>query len=101
MLIKLPKTFQLHGQTYKVQHSRAPKGETPESVAEYAGLSNRYKGLCWVSTDGHPDSQERVFYHELTHLILFHLGQNKANKDEKFVDGFASLLHQFLKTRKY
>lgn len=84
-----------------MQHSKYPKGSSAEEVKELAGLSSRFQGLCWVTTDGEPENQEHVFYHELVHLILSHMYEKKLTKDEKFVDGLAGLIHQFMKTRKY
>jgi len=46
------------------------------------------------------DSQERTFYHELTHAILDELGYRELSNDEKFVDSFSSLLYQFEVTKK-
>ena len=46
------------------------------------------------------DSIEQTLYHEVTHAILDELGYHKLSKDEKFVQGFSLLLHQFEKTKQ-
>lgn len=44
---------------------------------------------------------EQTFLHEVTHLILNSMGEDDLNRKEKFVDMFASLLHQILTTAEY
>lgn len=44
------------------------------------------------------DVKEQTFYHELVHCILYALG--KMQHDEEFVDSFAVMLHQYMKTHK-
>jgi hypothetical protein len=100
----IPTEFMLQGQKYKVQVSTKPKGKVspPGPLEKFVGLSNRYKGLCWVRADVTLDKeyQEHVFYHELVHLMLDHIGEEKLSGKEKFVDDLAGMIHQFIKTRK-
>lgn len=39
-----------------------------------------------------------VFFHELTHHILDQMGERKLRGDERFVNLFATFLHQAVKT---
>jgi hypothetical protein len=43
---------------------------------------------------------EQNIYHELVHAILESLGENKLSQNDKFVQSFAILLHQFETTKK-
>lgn len=45
------------------------------------------------------DSIEQTLYHEVTHAILDELGYYELSSDEKFVQSFSLLLHQFEKTK--
>ena len=47
------------------------------------------------------DYQEASYYHELVHGILQTMGEFDKDSDERFVEGFANLLHQAIKTAKY
>lgn len=56
------------------------------------------------TTDGKPLQEstiEHTFCHELVHLILNVMNENELYKNEKFVDVFGGLLHQYLKTAKF
>lgn len=55
-------------------------------------------------TESHPrteDAIEATFYHELIHWILYMMGEDELKSNEKFIDNFSGLLHQFYKTAKY
>lgn len=43
---------------------------------------------------------EQTVYHEVVHAILESMGENKLSANDKFVQGFALLLHQFEITKK-
>ena len=61
--------------------------------------SNRNKILLLSKLEGEDmpkDEVEQTFFHELIHAVLFTMGKDKLNNDEKFVDVFAGLLHQAL-----
>jgi hypothetical protein len=47
-----------------------------------------------------PEDIEQTFWHEAVHVILDDMG-HKLYKDEKFVDQFATRLHQITKTAKF
>lgn len=52
----------------------------------------------WHGRPVSPARKEQVFFHELTHAVLEAMGKEEMNRDEEFVDGFAVLLHQALKS---
>ena len=43
--------------------------------------------------------RERTFFHELVHMILDSMGRDRLKYDEKFVDDFALLLHEYEKSK--
>jgi hypothetical protein len=46
------------------------------------------------------DEQANTFWHELTHAVLYDMG-NKLTHDEKFVTEFADRLDQAIKTARF
>lgn len=58
-------------------------------------LCNKYKG------DVLADSKiEETMYHEVVHAVLRSMEEHELASNEKFVQTFALLLHQFEKTKK-
>jgi hypothetical protein len=47
------------------------------------------------------DDQVETFYHELVHIILDAMGEDKLYSDERFVSLFGKLLHQIDSTKSY
>lgn len=90
--MNIPKSFQLAGHTWKVNYN-------PLLI----NLGECHSNHASIQLRGPPqqgDAQvEQTFYHELTHAILYTMGDSGPH-DEKFVDGFAYLLHQFMVTKK-
>ena len=43
---------------------------------------------------------EQTFFHELAHILLYLMGENKLSVNEKFVDVLGSLIYQFNITKK-
>ena len=61
----------------------------PERSAIYLQDKNRNEDMI-----------EQTLYHEVIHSILETMGEYELSKNEKFVQGFSVLLHQFEKTKK-
>lgn len=101
MKIKIPKTFQLFGQTITVEfvsHLTSENGTLGEARI------GQNKIVIQANVDGKKMSSEQsewVFIHELTHMVLHHMGQEDLCEDEQFVDTFAKLLHQSFKTMTF
>lgn len=98
----IPKKFTVLNHTFKVRmvDNIVTNGEVR--------LGECCKDLCVVDiathshTDPIPDSvMEHTFFHEITHVILDIMGEERLSSDEKFVDVFSGLLHQVIKTSKY
>jgi len=45
--------------------------------------------------------QHNTLWHEITHAILYDMGESKLNHNEKFVSGFADRLEQAIRTAKF
>ena len=88
----IPKTFQLAGIKWAVK-------ENPHLVN--MGECHSQKGIIYLKPDpNYTESvKEQTYLHEVVHAILFTMG-DVGPHDEKFVDGFASLLHQYVNTAK-
>jgi hypothetical protein len=87
--MKIPKSFQLAGVTWKVEETAAmhEMGHCDSETATIrlrAGLADQMKAA--------------TFCHELQHAIRYTAGE--TDHDEKTVDAHGNLLHQFLSTWK-
>ena len=86
----IPKTFQLAGVKWKV---RQVQGLTE------LGLCVRDKATILLQKECDAKNKEVAFVHELTHAIKYTQGDSGPH-DEKEVDSFAYLLHQYMVTAK-
>jgi len=87
--VKLPTKFTLAGSEYQVDY---------KADIEPCGTTWRDRYLVQIKASLEQRAKETTFCHELVHCILFAMG--KQQHDEEFVDGFANLLHQYMKTQK-
>ena len=73
--------------------------KAPSVGSNSLGMGNIY---MQVPVENQLDEQaiQQAFVHELTHSILFGMGEETLCHDERFVDGFANLLFQFMLTKK-
>lgn len=89
-------SFKLFGQTYKVvldpnlQDTTGNIGETSEGRSEIR--------IQAPDRNCSTEYQQITFWHEAVHAILCALGEEKLNKNEKFVDLFGRGIHQILTT---
>ena len=98
--MKIPKEFNLMGQTIKV--------EMQDNIAQTEGATGVYypslqKILIQKSNSGNLYSTkqiEQAFVHELIHSCLDILGYKKLYKNESFVDRLAHLIYQALESFK-
>jgi len=97
--MNIPTSFQLLGQTITV------RVQPDLSYDADATGQARYRSNEIVLQKSTPGWQmprgklEQVYLHEVVHHILYQMG-HKLFDDEKFVDLFASMLHQVLITQK-
>lgn len=96
----IPSSFEVLGHTVTVEHkSLVDFGDnygSSEFIRTKIEVSqNDKRGAIPIS------AQEHTFYHELVHTILEAMGEKELNDNEKFVDTFGGLLHQFMRTAKF
>jgi len=90
----IPKRFQIAGIPIKVKldpnlfKERQLLGEVRYPLQEIV------LDCTMLSTE----MMEQNYFHELCHEVLYIMNENELRDNEKFVDLFASLLHQALKT---
>lgn len=97
MELNIPKKFNLGGLTIDVElvdYLVKTKGAIGE--AKYS------EQKILIDTTAAPEeSTEQSFYHELIHYILYVMNKDDLRNNEEFVDVFAHLLYQALKTGNY
>jgi hypothetical protein len=96
----IPKEFVLFGQKIKVKiDTSILASDDAEGLALYRENTIKIAGhsAVWPQKTSR---EEQVFLHELVHFILYSMHEDDLRKNEKFVDVFASLLHQALITAK-
>lgn len=96
MRFKVPKKFTVGSVDYDV------------NLVDHCGENDdfglwRSIGTIDISTqaDGDETSESKrcqTFLHEMTHSILFAMGQNDLNTDESFVNTFSSFLYEAIST---
>ena len=104
--MKIPKRFQLLGQTINVVWI-----EDMTDSTDCAGVASYRRNEIRIqpNTPSNPRTEsniEHTFYHELVHWILYfaggyYKGGEHLHKDEQLVDMAAGLLHQALSTMEY
>lgn len=94
--MRIPERFQLLGQSYTVTFD-------PDLVVRTNHVGEMYpkegRILLQCATPLHPQSRawlEQTFLHEIVHAILATMNEEDLEKNEKFVDVFAALLHHVL-----
>ena len=93
--MKQVKQYECLGNTITVR--RVTVDELPDdAVACYDSETHEILLLKTLSKD----AMLHAFLHEHTHAALQALGRTELNDDEVFVDTFAGLLHQMLKSCK-
>jgi len=96
----IPREFKLFNQTIKVKYSR-----TLLDKKQAYGLweFSKNKITLQQSTRKYKLTTEQLdqtFLHEVTHACLDHLGYTELSEDEKFVNSFSNLIHQFITTNE-
>ena len=97
----IPTSFWLYGQNIAVNFD-----PTLSDVTDCVGESHyrRNEIVLQPNTEGVERLVSRVeqtFLHELVHYIFYMLGEDDLRKNEKLIDGVASLLHQAINTAEY
>jgi len=98
--MKIPKTFQIFGQTIKVIFKK-----NLIDKEESFGIWDYNKNIIYLqpSTRKHRLTKEQIestFVHEYLHTSLDLLGYEELSKDEKFVNQLSLCIHQIVKNIK-
>ena len=95
-MISIPETFECAGYTWKVRYDdKLKKREKCLGFTDW----KLHEVVLWSKLQG--DELYHTFLHEITHVVLNAMGQDKLNakKYDDQVDAFAGLLYQILKTK--
>lgn len=65
---------------------------------EECGFAKYDENEILLNKNNIPSAMEHTLCHELIHFILYYMNIPKLRDDEHFVDVFAGLLHQSLKS---
>jgi hypothetical protein len=96
--MEIPKTFKIMGYEYSVVYD--------DKILRLEDLQGQHNPRTLQLLLHPPDEilkkqqVEHNFFHELVHAILTAMGEEEINANEQFVDVFAGLLYQALKTSK-
>ena len=99
--IKIPKEFELFGQTIKVKYDKELIYRQSNSAESHMRFNEI---IIQPDTEGismNEDQKAKSFFHELLHQILDRLGYRELSENEFLVIAVGNLLHQALKTAKY
>jgi hypothetical protein len=97
MNIKIPEKLKVIGKYYAVvfendlNYKNNNWGETRYRISQIA-IQNKTDGTSIPQQE-----MEHSFIHETVHVILKEIGEDKLNRDERFVDLFSNVLYQVLK----
>ena len=97
----IPKSFKMLGHTIKPKIDN--KTTDAKNALGYCHPSHN-EILLADESDGRKlplTVVEHTYCHELVHYILKCMGEEELYKNEKFVDVFGGLLHQYLTTTKF
>jgi hypothetical protein len=90
--LKIPRTFELAGRTWRVK--RVGK-------RSWYGRTNAAECVIHISSKSKDAEEElHTFLHELMHAIAWAMGWDKMFRDETRIDALSSLLLQVLETSK-
>jgi hypothetical protein len=91
--MRIPSSFELQGRTIRVVLS--------DEMTDNDGEWDSHKDLITIDETNPRDIRAHSFLHEFVHAALQALGKEDLGKDETFVDCFAGLIHQMLKSSRF
>jgi hypothetical protein len=97
--ILIPEKFRLNGKTIKViVDDDYCKDEKCLGEADFSQKLITLASICNGKKIRKAD-KEKTFFHELVHMILDSMGEDRLKYNEQFVDDFALLLYEFEKSK--
>ena len=94
-MISIPSSFKLAGRTWTVEFV-----DCIDRKKKILGQTDSDTCVIQIRKDLHGEVKEHTFYHELCHAFCFTLGLDALNDDEGKIDALASVLYQYLKTKR-
>ena len=99
---QIPAQTQVAGQTYTVSYPETIRDEEGDA----AGINNVFSGEIEIAKTvlgkpQTPDCMFNTYLHELTHVILYNMGEYRLHDSERFVSTFAGYLTEVMKNAKY
>jgi Zn-dependent peptidase ImmA (M78 family) len=98
-MIKIPKKFNVAGQTYTVVMDTGIQMEEDGILYDCHGLCQPQFNKITINKEAQLDRKHVTYLHELTHVILHEMG-HELYHDETFISVFSGLLHQVFITSK-
>jgi hypothetical protein len=95
--MRIPKTFQLGGFTWKVEQVSGSQDSNP---TDWVGRTIQGSLTIQIRKEMPQELKEQTFFHELLHACFFAQGKTSDLHDEREIDSLATLLHQAMKTAK-
>lgn len=102
MAIPIPRRIRVGKKMYSVEVVKAlvernhmGRVHFPERLIKIGRTSN-VTGRRYTS-----EEMQDSFWHELTHAILYDMGRDTLNYDERFVTGFANRLTKAIKSARF
>lgn len=94
----IPKKFDLMGHTIEVHYS-------PTLVDDFDayGISIFARNTIMLQTPNRKYTRSHImqtFWHEVSHFMMYYMGEEDLNHNEKFVDLLGQCLHQVNKTAR-
>lgn len=94
--MQIPNSFSLFGSKYTIVIVDNLK--QIESMEGRHNYNLKLIELQAINATQSEDAQLHALMHEIVHAILTQMSETDLNENEKFVDIFSGLLHQFIKT---
>ena len=91
--MKIPDSFKLGRYMWQVVHAYMPS-------TIYGRIYPGYKVVQINTHERKPKQQAETFWHEITHAILYDMGDPRWS-DEKFVTAFSKRLNQVIQTARF
>ena len=100
MQFKIPKQFELLGQTVAVEFTE----DLQHDKDAYGAANFRSNKIQLQRSSKHvpltADKLEHVFFHELAHYLMYVMGQDELMANEPFIDMMGGLMYQAIKSSK-
>ena len=101
MYFKIPKSFELMNDTINIKYSDKLTSEEDSNGRAYYRKKLIELQKISETNNLNEDNLIKTYLHELLHMILWKLEEDKLRTDEKLINKMAWLLAQHFKSAKY